>query len=89
MADPRLQLRRGTQSPSAAAVTTALAGEPFFDSTNENLYLAKTGSTFTHIGGATYTSRVDAFLTAATTTVAARAEAAAATETSTLLTVEL
>lgn len=72
MADPRLQLRRGTQSPSAAAVTTALAGEPFFDSTNENLYLAKTGSTFTHIGGATYTSRVDAFLTAATTTVAAQ-----------------
>lgn len=72
MADPRLQLRRGTQSPSAANVTTALSGEPFFDTTNDNLWIADGASSFVHIGGATYTSRVDAFLTAATTTVGAQ-----------------
>jgi hypothetical protein len=72
MADPRLQLRRGTQSPSAANVTTALAGEPFFDTTNDNLWVADGASTFVHIGGASYTSRIDAFLTAATTTVGAQ-----------------
>lgn len=71
MADPRLQLRRGTQSPSAAGVTTALAGEPFFDSTGDNLYIADSASTFVHIGGATYTSRIDNFLTAHTGTVSA------------------
>lgn len=69
MAQPRLQLRRGTQSPVAAAVTTALSGEPFFDTTNDNLWVADGSSTFVHIGGASYTSRVDAFLTTETTTV--------------------
>lgn len=72
MADPRLQLRRGTQSPTAAGVTTALAGEPFFDTTNDNLWVADGASSFVHIGGASYTSRIDAFLTAATTTVGAQ-----------------
>ncbi len=71
MADPRLQLRRGTQSPAAANVTTALAGEPFFDTTNDNLWVADGASTFVHIGGGTYTSRVDSFLTAHTGTVSA------------------
>lgn len=69
MATPRLQLRRGTQSPSAANVTTALAGEPFFDTTGDNLYIADSASTFVHIGGATTTSRVSEFLVAATTSV--------------------
>jgi len=71
MADPRLQLRRGTQSPTAAAVTTALVGEPFFDTTNDNLWVADGASSFVHIGGGTYTSRVDSFLTAHTGTVSA------------------
>jgi hypothetical protein len=69
MANPRLQLRRGTQSPVAASITTALAGEPFFDSTNDNLWVADGASTFVHIGGATYTSRVDSFLTSETSAV--------------------
>lgn len=72
MADPRLQLRRGTQSPSTANVTTALAGEPFFDTTNDNLWVADGTATFVHIGGASYTTRVDAFLTSATTTIGAQ-----------------
>jgi hypothetical protein len=72
MADPRLQLRRGTQSPSTANVTTALAGEPFFDTTNDNLWVADGAATFVHIGGASYTTRVDAFLTSATTTIGAQ-----------------
>jgi hypothetical protein len=72
MADPRLQLRRGTQSPSTANVTTALAGEPFFDTTNDNLWVADGAATFVHIGGASYTTRVDAFLTLATTTIGAQ-----------------
>ncbi len=63
MAQPRLQLRRGTQSPSAANITTALTGEPFFDSTGDNLYIADSANTFVHVGGASYTSRVDSFLT--------------------------
>jgi hypothetical protein len=71
MADPRLQLRRGTQSPAAAGVTTALAGEPFFDTTNDNLWVADGVSSFVHIGGASYTSRIDNFLTAHTGTVSA------------------
>lgn len=69
MAQPRLQLRRGTQSPVEANVTTALAGEPFFDTSNDNLWVADGSSTFVHIGGASYTSRVDAFLTNETSTV--------------------
>jgi hypothetical protein len=71
MADPRLQLRRGTQSPAAANVTTALAGEPFFDTTNDNLWVADGASSFVHIGGASFTTRVDNFLTAHTGTVSA------------------
>ena len=62
MADPRLQLRRGTQSP-AIAVTTALVGEPFFDTTNDNLWVADGAATFVHIGGASFTTRVNNFLT--------------------------
>ncbi len=69
MASPRLQLRRGTQSPTAANITTALAGEPFFDTSNDNLFVADSASTFVHIGGATYTSRVDSFLTSSTASV--------------------
>lgn len=69
MAQPRLQLRRGTQSPTSANITTALAGEPFFDTSNDNLWVADGPSSFVHIGGKTYTSRIDEFLTAATTTV--------------------
>ena len=62
MADPRLQLRRGTQSP-AIAVNTALVGEPFFDTTNDNLWVADGAATFVHIGGASFTTRVNNFLT--------------------------
>jgi len=65
MATPRLQLRRGTQSPVAAQVTTALAGEPFFDTSGDNLWVADGASSFVHIGGASYTSRVDEFLVSA------------------------
>lgn len=68
MADPRLQLRKGTQSP-AIAVTTALVGEPFFDTTNDNLWVADGAATFVHIGGASFTSRVTNFLIAHTGTV--------------------
>jgi hypothetical protein len=68
MADPRLQLRRGTQSP-AIAVTTALVGEPFFDTTNDNLWIADGAASFINIGGASFTTRVDNFLTAHTGTV--------------------
>lgn len=67
MAQPRLQLRRGTQSPVAAGVTTALSGEPFFDTSNDNLWIADGASSFVHIGGKTYTARIDEFLVAATT----------------------
>lgn len=70
MANPRLQLRRGTAAPASVPVTTALAGEPFFDTTGDNFYIADSASTFVHIGGGTYTSRVDSFLTERTTTVA-------------------
>ncbi len=69
MANPRLQLRRGTQSPAAANITTALVAEPFFDTSNDNLWIADGSSSFVHIGGATYTSRVDAFLTTETASV--------------------
>ena len=68
MADPRLQLRRGTQSP-AIAVTTALVGEPFFDTTNDNLWIADGAASFVNIGGVSFTTRVDNFLTAHTGTV--------------------
>ena len=69
MANPRLQLRRGTQSPAAANITSALVAEPFFDTSNDNLWIADGSSSFVHIGGATYTSRVDAFLTTETASV--------------------
>jgi hypothetical protein len=69
MANPRLQLRRGTQSPAAANITTALSGEPFFDTSNDNLWVADGSDSFVHIGGASYTSRVDAFLTSETASV--------------------
>ena len=72
MAQPRLQLRRGTQSPVTASITTALAGEPFFDTNNDNLWIADGASSFVHIGGKTYTSRIDEFLAAATTTVSGK-----------------
>ena len=61
MAAPRLRLRRGTSAPSGS---NFLAGEPLFDSTNENLYLATSASAVALIGGSTYSSRVDEFLTA-------------------------
>lgn len=66
MANPRLQLRRGTQSPAAANITTALVAEPFFDTSNDNLWIADGSDSFVNIGGASYTSRVDAFLTSET-----------------------
>jgi len=65
MAAPRLRLRRGSSTP-VGNVTTALSGEPFVDTTNDNFYIADSASTFIHVGGTTYTSRVDEFLTAAT-----------------------
>lgn len=60
MAAPRLQLRRGTTAPSGSI---ALTGEPFFDSSNKNLYVADSASTFIHIGGKSFTDRVNEFLT--------------------------
>lgn len=67
MAAPRLRLRRGTNTP-VGNVTTALSGEPFFDTSASNLYIASGASSFVHIGGTTYTARVDEFLTAAAAT---------------------
>lgn len=61
MALPRLQLRKGTTAPSGAI---ALVAEPFVDTTNKNFYIADGASSFIHIGGGSYTSRVDEFLTA-------------------------
>ncbi len=69
MANPRLQLRRGTQSPAAANITTALTAEPFFDTSNDNLWIADGAASFVHIGGASYTARVDSFLTSETASV--------------------
>jgi len=69
MASPRLQLRRGTQSPAAANISTALVAEPFFDTSNDNLWIADGADSFVHIGGASYTTRVDAFLTSETASV--------------------
>ena len=66
MAAPRLRLRRGSSTP-VGNVTTALSGEPFVDTTNDNFYIADSATTFIHVGGSTYTSRVDEFLTAADT----------------------
>ena len=68
MAAPRLRLKRGSTNP-VGNVTNALAGEPFVDTTGDNFYIADSASTFIHVGGTTYTSRVDDFLTAKTTTV--------------------
>lgn len=68
MAAPRLRLRRGSSTP-VGNVTTALIGEPFVDTTGDNFYIADGASTFIHVGGSTYTSRVDEFLTATTATV--------------------
>ena len=59
MAAPTLRLRRGSGAPSG---NIAVVGEPFFD-TGGNLYVATGTSAFSHIGGTTYTSRVDNFLT--------------------------
>jgi hypothetical protein len=67
MAAPRLRLRRGTSTP-VGNVTTALSGEPFFDTSASNLYVASGASTFVHVGGTSYTARVDESLTAATAT---------------------
>ena len=64
MAAPTLRLRRGSGAPG---ITTAAIAEPFFD-TGGNLYVATASNAFAHIGGSTYTSRVDEFLTAAATT---------------------
>ena len=74
----QLQLKRannGTDLPMSN-VTTALVGEPYFNTLatvpgtagdgDGNLYVADTANTFVHIGGSTYTARVDEFLTAAT-----------------------
>lgn len=68
MAAPRLRLKRGSTTPEGN-VTNALAGEPFVDTTGDNFYIADSASTFIHVGGSSYTSRVDSFLTAKTTTV--------------------
>lgn len=63
----RLKIRNGAGAPSGAI---GIVGEPFVDTTNKNFYVsdsgtvASQGSTFVHVGGATYTSRVDEFLTA-------------------------
>jgi len=59
MAAPTLRLRRGSGAPSGSI---AVVAEPFFD-TGGNLYVATGTSTFSHIGGTTYTARVDNFLT--------------------------
>jgi hypothetical protein len=67
MAAPRLRLRRGTNTP-VGNVTTALSGEPFFDTSASNLYIASGASSFVHIGGTTYTARVDEVITAAAAT---------------------
>lgn len=69
MAAPRLQLRKGTTAPSGAI---AVVAEPFVDTTNKNFYIADGTSTFMHIGGVSYTNRVDSFLTAETTTVSGK-----------------
>ena len=67
MAAPRLQIRRGTAAPSGAI---GLAGEPFVDTSNSNMYFSTSGtvgsegSAFVHVGGASYTARTDEFLTA-------------------------
>lgn len=61
MALPRLQLRKGSTAPSG---NIALVAEPFIDTTNKNFYIADGTSSFIHIGGKTYTARVDEFLTA-------------------------
>ena len=74
----QLQLKRasnGTDLPMSN-VADALVGEPYFNTLTTvpgtagdgdgNLYVADSASTFVHIGGSTYTARVDEFLTAAT-----------------------
>ena len=60
MAAPTLRLRRGSGAPPTTGI--AVIGEPFFD-TGGNLYVATATNAFSHIGGTTYTSRVDNFLT--------------------------
>ena len=45
MAAPRLRLRRGSSTP-VGNVTTALSGEPFVDTTNDNFYIADSATTF-------------------------------------------
>lgn len=71
MATPRLRLRRGTAAPSGSI---ALVGEPFVDTTNKNLYVADGTSSFFLIGGSSYTSRVDNFLTDHTGSASAKVE---------------
>ena len=68
MAAPRLRLRRGTQSPSAASINNALIGEPFVDTTAGVLYIADGSASFVTIGGSSFTARVDESLVAATAT---------------------
>lgn len=65
MAAPRLRLRRGTTAPSGSI---ALSGEPFVDTSAGNFYIASAASTFVHIGGSSYVSRVDESLVAASAT---------------------
>ena len=65
MAAPRLRLRRGTTAPSGSI---ALSGEPFVDTSAGNFYIASAASTFVHIGGSSYVSRVDESLVAAAAT---------------------
>jgi hypothetical protein len=76
MAAPRLRLRRGTSNPEDVAsflTSPALVGEPFFADTDGSVpttegtgtgdfYIADGGSAFVHIGGSSYTARVDSFL---------------------------
>jgi len=74
----QLQLKRATNGTDLpmSNVSTALVGEPYFNTLTTvpgtagdgdgNLYVADSASTFVHIGGSTYTARVDEFLTAFT-----------------------
>jgi hypothetical protein len=68
MATPRLRIRRGTSAPTGSI---ALISEPFFDTTAGNFYVATATDAFAKIGGPTYTTRIDNFLTSHTGTVSA------------------
>ncbi len=81
MAAPRLRLRRGSSTP-VGNVSTALSGEPFFDTSASNLYVADGASSFVHVGGTSYTARVDESLTAAAATTSGEVTILARTDVS-------